>query len=110
MQIIDLWYMRRHDWHHILIAFLIGMMTSYVMLILSIRIGHPSLGLAVDFDQESPWGSLEQIETRVQWPCQVPHQIGLSPMVLKDLTGNALATPDKLIVAARHADVSSLQS
>lgn len=97
-------FLRRHHWQAILLAFLVGVLTSYVFLLFSIRIGHPSLGLVIDFDQESPWGpSNENIGS--DWPCRKPAKLGLSPRALTDMTGDPLATPDKLIVAARHSDV-----
>ncbi len=37
----------------------------------------------------------------------VPQGTALSPMALGNLTGNPLATTDRLIVAARHAEVAS---
>jgi hypothetical protein len=93
------------QWHHIIIAFLIGILFAYAFLTLSLRIGHPSSHLGPGSEQESPWGPQTQA-ARDSWDCS-RRLAAIYPMAMGNLTaGSGQIAPDKLIVAARHTDVT----
>ena len=95
------------------VAFLSGILVAYAFFTLrvSMCVGHPSLGLAPGFGQESTWGVLQPTvtpstrATACSRP-EVPRGFAMSLLALSRETGDPLAVPDKLIVAARHEDVS----
>lgn len=87
------------------LAFSSGVLIAYVFFTINIRKGHPSLGLATSFGQESPWGA-----AGLQRDVGCSHHtraLGGTPQAPKALSGSTTAVvPDRLIVAARHDDVS----
>ena len=103
----------RTQWQHVVVAFLSGILVAYAFFTfrVSMCVGHPSLGLAAGSGQESPWGVLQPTvnpltsETACSRPA-VPRGFAMSLLALSRETGDPLAVPDKLIVAARHEDVS----
>ena len=90
---------RPHSVRNFTLAFLGGCLMTYLCMRLKSRLDSSRL-------------SRKELGMSEQQPVDdvsLPASLGLSPMALSLQTGSATATPDRLIVAVRHAEVQAQQ-
>ena len=85
----------RIKWHHLMVAFLSGILVAYAFLNLSI--GHPLLRAAQGIERSGSWGPEA---SREAYDC--PRSTTF-PFAVGNATEDYTA-PDKLIIAARHTE------